>query len=189
MLTKLGIKGRVLLLTILPASLMAAMLGGYFTWMQLSELQSQLLLRGEMIAQDLAPLSASALGRKDKVLLSRIATQTLEQPDVRAVSFLDVDRSPLAHAGPTMISPTPIGNSSQLLNSTGTDATRYLLPVFGNQRHLTSPIIPAEADTLMGWVDVEISHNGTLLRGYRSLFASLLLILPGWPLPPSSPCA
>ncbi|WP_425299119.1 hypothetical protein, partial [Pseudomonas viridiflava] len=31
MLTKLGIKGRVLLLTILPASLMAAMLGGYFT--------------------------------------------------------------------------------------------------------------------------------------------------------------
>ncbi len=55
MLTKLGIKGRVLLLTILPASLMAAMLGGYFTWMQLSELQSQLLQRGEMIAQDLAP--------------------------------------------------------------------------------------------------------------------------------------
>lgn len=94
MLTKLGIKGRVLLLTILPASLMAAMLGGYFTWMQLSELQSQLLLRGEMIAQDLAPLSASALGRKDKVLLSRIATQTLEQPDVRAVSFLDVGCSP-----------------------------------------------------------------------------------------------
>ncbi len=46
MLTKLGIKGRVLLLTILPASLMAAMLGSYFTWMQLNELQSQLLQRG-----------------------------------------------------------------------------------------------------------------------------------------------
>ncbi len=94
MLTKLGIKGRVLLLTILPASLMAAMLGSYFTWMQLNELQSQLLQRGEMVAQDLAPLSANALGRKDKVLLSRIASQTLEQTDVRAVSFLDVDRTP-----------------------------------------------------------------------------------------------
>lgn len=123
MLTKLGIKGRVLLLTILPASLMAAMLGGYFTWMQLSELQSQLLQRGEMIAQDLAPLAANALGRKDKVLLSRIATQTLEQTDVRAVSFLDTDRTVLAHAGPTMISPSPIGSGSQLLSSTGTDAT------------------------------------------------------------------
>lgn len=179
MLTKLGIKGRVLLLTILPASLMAAMLGGYFTWMQLSELQSQLLQRGEMIAQDLAPLAANALGSKDKVLLSRIATQTLEQTDVRAVSFLDTDRTELAHAGPTMISPSPIGSGSQLLSSTGTDATRYLLPVFGSQRHLTSPIIPAEADTLLGWVELEISHNGTLLRGYRSLFASLLLILTG----------
>ncbi len=51
--------------------------------------------------------------------------------------------------------------------------------MFGHQRHLTSPIIPAEADTLLGWVDLEISHNGTLLRGYRSLFASLLLIFTG----------
>ncbi len=49
MLTKMGIKGRVLLLTLLPTSLMALLLGGYFTWMQLSELQSQLLQRGEMI--------------------------------------------------------------------------------------------------------------------------------------------
>lgn len=179
MLNKLGIKGRVLLLTILPASLMALVLGSYFTWMQLYELQGQLLQRGEMIATELAPLSATALGRKDKVLLSRIASQTLEQADVRAVSFLDIDRSLLAHAGPSMISPSPIGSGSQLLSSTGNDATRYLLPVFGHQRHLTGPILPDEANTLLGWVDLEISHNGTLLRGYRSLFASLLLIAAG----------
>lgn len=30
----LGIKGRVLLLTLLPTSLLALVLGGYFTWMQ-----------------------------------------------------------------------------------------------------------------------------------------------------------
>ena len=179
MLNKLGIKGRVLLLTILPASLMALVLGSYFTWMQLSELQGQLLQRGEMIAQELGPLSASALGKKDKVLLRRIAAQTLEQADVRAVSFLDIDRSTLAHAGPSMISPSPIGSGSQLLSSPGNDATRYLLPVFGQQRHLTGPIIPDEANVLLGWVDLEISHNGTLLRGYRSLFASLLLIATG----------
>ncbi|GFM79617.1 histidine kinase [Pseudomonas cichorii] len=176
MLTKLGIKGRVLLLTILPASLIALMMGSYFTVMQLHELQGQLLQRGEMIAQELAPLSAPALGRKDRTLLSRIASQTLEQADVRSVSFLDPERNTLAHAGPSMIAPSPIGNSTQLLNSSANDATRYLLPVFGNQRHLTSEIIPAEADRLLGWVELEISHNGTLLRGYRSLFVSTLLI-------------
>jgi len=178
-LNKLGIKGRVLLLTILPAVLMAAVLGGYFTWMQLSDLQAQLLQRGEMIAEELAPLAAPALDRGDKVMLERIAGQALEQADVRAVSFLGADRDMLAHAGPSMINQAPIGNSTHLLQRTGNDATRYLLPVFGRMRHLTGDIVPEENDRLLGWVELELSHNGTLLRGYRSLFASLLLIAAG----------
>ncbi|MCP1441051.1 hypothetical protein J3D54_000183 [Pseudomonas sp. GGS8] len=88
MLKKLGIKGRVLLLTLLPTTLMALVLGGYFTWMQQSDLQAQLMQRGEMIAEQLAPLVAPAMGHKDNELLERIATQSLEQADVRAVTFL-----------------------------------------------------------------------------------------------------
>ncbi|MCF5022263.1 HAMP domain-containing protein, partial [Pseudomonas lactis] len=55
----------------------------------------------------------------------------------------------------------------------------YLLPVFGRHRNLAGELIPDEADRLLGWVEVELSHNGMLLRGYRSLFASLLLIAIG----------
>ena len=179
MLNKLGIKGRVLLLTILPASLMAAVLGGYFTWMQLHDLQNQLLQRGEMISEELAPLAAPALDRNDKVLLERIAVQTLEQTDVRSVSFLSPERVMLAHAGPSMINEAPIGSATHLLQRSGNDATRYLLPVFGRQRHLTGAMVPEEADRLLGWVELELSHTGTLLRGYRSMFASLLLIAAG----------
>ncbi len=179
MLRRMGIKGRVLLLTLLPTSLMALLLGGYFTWMQLSELQTQLLQRGEMIAEQLAPLVAPALSSKNADLLERIATQSLEQTDVRTVSFLAPDRTPLAHAGPTMLNPPPTGNNSHLLQRTGNDATRYLLPVFGRHRNLAGELIPDEADRLLGWVEVELSHNGMLLRGYRSLFASLLLIAVG----------
>ena len=179
MLTKLGIKGRVLLLTILPAMLMATLLGGYFTWRQLNDLQAQLLQRGEMIADELAPLSAAALGNNDSKLLERIAVQTLEQTDVRSVSFLSADRQTLAHAGPSMINPAPNGNSDQLLQRSGNDATRYLLPVLGRQRHLTGAVVPQEADRLLGWVELELSHSNTLLRGYRSMFASLLLIFAG----------
>lgn len=36
----LGIKGRVLLLTLLPTSLLAMVLGGYFTWVQLSDMRA-----------------------------------------------------------------------------------------------------------------------------------------------------
>ncbi|WP_236177913.1 response regulator [Pseudomonas sputi] len=176
MLKKLGIKGRVLLLTLLPTSLMALVLGGYFTWTQQSDLQAQLMQRGEMIAEQLAPLVAPAMGHGDAELLERIATQSLEQPDVRAVTFLGPDRSPLAHAGPTMLNQAPSGDSAHLLRRSGNDATRYLLPVFGKHRNLAGELIPQESDRLLGWVELELSHNGMLLRGYRSLFASLLLI-------------
>ncbi|KQN52990.1 two-component system sensor histidine kinase/response regulator [Pseudomonas sp. Leaf48] len=173
---KLGIKGRVLMLTLLPTSLMALVLGGYFTWMQQSDLQTQLLKHGEMLTEQLAPLVAPAMGHQDNELLERIATQALEHPDVRAVTFLAPDRTLLAHAGPTMLNAAPSGDGTQMLRRSGNDATRYLLPVFGKHRNLAGDVIPEEAERLLGWVEIELSHNGMLLRGYRSLFASLLLI-------------
>ncbi len=66
-----------------------------------------------------------------------------------------------------------------MLQRTGSDATRYLLPVFGRHRNLAGDLIPDESDRLLGWVELELSHNSMLLRGYRSLFASLMLITAG----------
>ncbi|MDH0648977.1 response regulator [Pseudomonas sp. GD03858] len=177
MLDRLGIRSRVLLLALLPASLMALVLGSYFTWLQQNELRTQLLQRGKMIAEQLAPLAAPALARQAPGQLERIAAQALEQSDVRAVAFLAADRSRLAHAGPSMLNQPPSGGTgTQLLQRTGNDATRYLMPVFGHHRDLATDAVPAEAERLLGWVEIELSHDGTLLRGYRNLFTTLLLI-------------
>src|SRR6218665_3320826 len=97
-LKDLGIKGRVLLLTLLPTSLLALVLGGYFTWMQLDDLRSQLQERGELAVQHLAPLAAPALAHQDAAELERLAKEALNQQDVRAVGFLSVDRQRLAQA-------------------------------------------------------------------------------------------
>ncbi|MEX5364240.1 response regulator [Pseudomonas guariconensis] len=179
MLDRLGIRSRVLLLALLPASLMALVLGSYFNWLQQNELRTQLLQRGKMLAEQLAPLAAPSLANPAQAqeLLERIAAQALEQADVRAVAFLAPDRSRLAHAGPSMLNQAPTGGTgTQLLQRTGNDATRYLMPVFGHHRDLASQAVPAEAERLLGWVEIELSHDGTLLRGYRNLFTSLLLI-------------
>nr|WP_232239988.1 response regulator [Pseudomonas alkylphenolica] len=178
-MNRLGIRSRVLLLALLPAGLMALVLGSYFTWLQQNELQAQLVQRGKMIAENLAPLAAPALVRLDLAQLERIAAQALEQADVRAVAFLGPDRNRLAHAGPSMLNQAPAGGGTELLQRTGSDATRYLLPVFGHHRDLAGERIPGEVDRLLGWVEIELSHDGTLLRGYRSLFTSLLLIFFG----------
>ncbi|MCY1492456.1 Signal transduction histidine-protein kinase BarA [compost metagenome] len=179
MLNDLGIKGRILLLTLLPTSLLALVLGGYFTWVQLSDLRAQLIERGQLIAEQLAPLSAPALAQNNAELLGRIASEALEQPDVRAVTFLNPDRVRLAHAGPSFLTPLPTGDVSHHMSmASSLDTTHFLLPVLGHHRSLSGA--PEEdAERLLGWVELELSHHGTLLRGYRSLFASLLLIVTG----------
>ncbi|MDF3932819.1 response regulator [Pseudomonas citronellolis] len=174
----LGIKGRVLLLTLLPTSLLTLVLGGYFTWVQLSDMRVQLIERGQLIAEQLAPLSAPAMAHEDRQLLERIANEALDQPDVRAVTFLNPERERLAHAGPSILTPMPSGDGSHLSQVSNLDTTHFLLPVLGHHRSLSGA--PEEdANRLLGWVELELSHHATLLRGYRSLFTSLLLIISG----------
>ena len=179
MFKDLGIKGRVLLLTLLPTSLLTLMLGGYFTWMQLTDLHHQLQQRGEQAVQHLALLAAPALARSDAAHLKRLAEETLNQPDVRAAGFLNPERKSLAQAGPNMLNPPPQTSAEPLATTSDQDATRLLMPVFGRHQRLANGTSPNSADRLLGWVELELSHHRTLLQGYRSLFASLLLSAAG----------
>ncbi len=179
MFKDLGIKGRVLMLTLLPTSLLALVLGGYFTWVQLSGLQEQLLQRGQLIIEQLAPLSAPALQAGDTDLLQRIATQALEQPDVRAVGFLAAEGNALAHAGPSMLNPSPMASEEQRVQNSNQNATRLILPVYQYHLSLTGKAANEPGTQLLGWVELELSNHSTLLTGYRSLLTSLLLIATG----------
>jgi two-component system sensor histidine kinase BarA len=129
--------------------------------------------RGEMIAEQLAPLVAPAMGTRNTDLLERIATQSLEQPDVRAVSFAG------PRPWPTPARPCSTRRPSVTAPNCCTQRQRrHPLSDAGVRPHrnLAGDLIPDESDRLLGWVELELSHNGMLLRGYRSLFASLLLI-------------
>ena len=179
MFKDLGIKGRVLLLTLLPTSLLALVLGGYFTWMQLAELNTQLQQRGELVAQQLASLAAPSLASNDGELLERLAKDALNQPDVRAVGFLSSERQPLAQAGPKMLNSAPPSDGSPLMQTLSQDATRFLMPVYGRHHNLAAAQTDEQANRLIGWVELELSHHRTLVQGYRSLLASLLLIVTG----------
>ncbi|WP_313055746.1 response regulator [Pseudomonas lopnurensis] len=175
MLKDLGIRGRVLILTLLPSTLLAVVLGAYFTWMQLSDLRHQLDERGQLIAQQLAPLAAPAMNLGYDKRLQRILLQVLDQADVRAVSILDPERNQRVHAGPRMLTPPPPGDPEGLTHVSSLDHTRILMPVLS--RHLNLAEEPrGSGEQLIGWLELELSHHGMLLRGYRSLLTSLLLI-------------
>nr|WP_254621369.1 response regulator [Stutzerimonas stutzeri] len=143
--------------------------------MQLSEMRHQLDERGKLIAEQLAPLAAPAMAQGYGKRLQRILNQVLDQPDVRAVSVLDTERNQQAHAGPNMITPSPPSDPEALTQVSSVDTTRILLPVLG--KHLNLAVDnPNDELRQIGWLELELSHQGTLLRGYRSLFTSLLLI-------------
>ena len=175
MLKDLGIKSRVLVLILLPSTVLAVALGVYFTWMQLSEMRHQLDERGKLIAEQLAPLAAPAMAQGYGKRLQRILNQVLDQPDVRAVTVLDAERNQQAHAGPNMITPSPPTDPEALTQVSSVDTTRILLPVLGKHLNLATDN-PNDDLRPIGWLELELSHQGTLLRGYRSLFTSLLLI-------------
>jgi len=174
-LKDLGIKSRVLVLILLPSTVLAVALGVYFTWMQLSEMRHQLDERGKLIAEQLAPLAAPAMAQGYGKRLQRILNQVLDQPDVRAVTVLDAERNHQAHAGPNMITPSPPTDPEALTQVSSVDTTRILLPVLGKHLNLATDN-PNDDLRPIGWLELELSHQGTLLRGYRSLFTSLLLI-------------
>ena len=165
----------MLVLILLPSTVLAVALGVYFTWMQLSEMRHQLDARGELIAEQLAPLAAPAMAQGYGKRLQRILNQVLDQPDVRAVSILDIERNLQAHAGPKMITPSPPSDPEALTQVSSVDTTRILLPVLGKHLNLANDS-PDNDLRQIGWLELELSHQGTLLRGYRSLFTSLLLI-------------
>ena len=175
MLSTLGIRGRILILTLAPSILLAVALGIYFTRIQLDDMHAGLLERGRMAAEQLAPLVAPTLVGHEQERLRRVIGEALNQPDVRSVMVLDPERDLLAHAGPKMNTPPPPADPLALTRVSGEETTRILMPILG--RHLYREDDRGGADTrLLGWLELEVSHKGTLLRGYRSLFASLALI-------------
>ncbi len=180
MFERLGIKGRVLLLTLLPASLLALVLGSDLH-RHPADPDARPADRARPAA-DPAPGAAGAprpLARGDLQQLQRLAGQTLEQPDLRAIRLLDAQGQPLGHAGPTLHSHVPVRDTAQLAISHGAMASRFVLPVYGHHRQLGGHAPAEEDDRLLGWIELELSHQGTLLQGYRSLLTSLLLILAG----------
>ncbi len=175
MLQNLGIRGRVLILTLLPSILLAAVMGAYYTRVQTAELRLQLLEKGRMIAEQAGPLIAPALVEQQDLRLQRILNDLLNQPDVRTAHILDPDRKLRTRAGPNMRTASPPSDPQSLTRVMGEETTRILMPILGRHLHLAED--PAGDDArLIGWLELELSHKGTLLRGYESLIATLVLI-------------
>lgn len=182
-----GIRKKVLVVTLVPTLLTTLVLGIFFTYSWVHNIESLLEDRGESLSRQLAAGSEYGLFTTNRSLLSSLSNALLEERDVRSITFYGSDGSHLLHTGP--------GNADTVdaKNLTGEKATRivrenstrFVTPVFLQDLMIENMLDPEARQAMsqhrepLGWVAVEMSHIRTEKETYKALLISLLLVLGG----------
>lgn len=152
-----GLQARVLLLVLLPGTLIALLLSGYFLHGRFDDLERSHLDRGRALARQLAPASQYGLFAGDRDELARLAGAALREPDVQAVVIRDADGRSLASAGaPSSSLPGTVTAAGELRLHDGTRQA-FMMPVIGAQAALEPYFDLASGPRQLGSVTVELS--------------------------------
>lgn len=84
-MNKLGIRNRVLVVTLVPLLITATALSSHFIWRRVSEIQQELYTRGQAIANQLAPACEYGLFSGNESELLGLITVAAREPDVARV--------------------------------------------------------------------------------------------------------
>ena len=177
---------RILALVVLPGLIVSIFLGGFFINQRMNDLDNLLQERGLAIAKQAASTSEFGVVSGNINILQNIANNLLEERDLRAVRILDKDGQPLAHAGPKMVN-NPIGNTQlkdqhlQLMHTT--NSIRIKAPIFSQNINFSSSTFTQSAElnsaveSLLGWVEIELSLANTQIAKYQHLATSIGTVL------------
>ena len=203
---KWGLKTRVLLLTLLPTLTIALLLGIFFVNIRLQELDEQLKQRGVLTVQKFYPAIhgqltqafnankqkknqvSNARQQQERNNLQQISNRLLEEIDVRAATIFSAETKPLAHAGPTMrpfSDPTIEREFNDILHINATEnSLRFVRPVYrldplGLKLLENNTNTQNGENTIIGWVEVELSTMNTTLKQYQLFLASGVVIFIG----------
>jgi diguanylate cyclase (GGDEF)-like protein/PAS domain S-box-containing protein len=157
-LKQFSIRQYVEWLALVPLLIMAVSLETYFLHDRASELDHELMERGELIARQLASSSEYGVFSNNQLFLQNIANGVLQQPDVRGVIIMNAASESLIETGEMSYpaknaaddaSPAMSGRSSQI-GQTRFSKVKGLVnpqtPVFSNNKSLWiyQPILPVQ---------------------------------------------
>ena len=167
----LGIRAKVLLLALLPATVSALLLGGYQLLTATQALQQALDERGQAIVDQLAPAAEYAVFSGHTPVLEQLAQAVLREQDVIGVTIRAADNQVLVQrtqAG---------GGQAEDAAFQGRTFTalirRTAIPV--TEAFTTEPTAPGPS--ILGRVEVVLSTQATAQRQQAVIRTSLLLLL------------
>lgn len=172
--SRMGIKAKVLVLTIVPSLFVASLLGYHLIDTRLEDNEHEFLERGQLIARQLALASEFSLFANDLDTLNSMISKTVSEKDIQWASILSGDLSPVAsntlHTGEEVgrlfsLSDHERVNDGLFLVAIG--VVDYTLSDFGNEEAQKTPL---------GWALVKLSRDSQQLKRKQIMLVSFVLI-------------
>ncbi|WP_440651668.1 ATP-binding protein [Cysteiniphilum sp. 19S12-1] len=188
MLKNVGIRGRMILLTLLPTLTVSALLGFYFISMRFSDLDRNLYIRGEAVTTELVAASEYGLYFDSKIILQNVTDNILSYPDVRMAAIYDTNGDLLTFTGKIpQVNPDFFKENSDLMSKKifmqeGHKNIQFLAPVISrtvNPKEKSVDKLYTEKDQRIGWVVITLSRENTIMNQYQAIIATLLIVLIG----------
>ena len=182
-----GIRKKVLVVTLVPTLLTTLMLGLFFTYSWVGNIEHLLRDRGESLSRQLAAAAEYGMFTANRSLLNSLSNSLLEEKDVRSLTFYNASGERLLHTGPrnNLDIQRDQLDPQRTLQLRASDSTQFVAPVYLRDLMLDSMLemesratAPSAVDPI-GWVAVEMSHLRTDKETYKALLISLLLVLAG----------
>ncbi|MBP9722672.1 MAG: response regulator [Gammaproteobacteria bacterium] len=193
MLEEWGIKNRVLIVSLLPTMIIAAMLGVYFTSTRLTDLEQSLKDHGTALSIQLTSSSEYGVFAHNKKILDKILENAVEDPEVSAITIYDKYGKELSHIGPKIDIQYNANRDKSpftIINNEEKQSLIFVAPIM-----LRDVIIEDFSDNInspnrdvtqssvnqkvIGWVNIELSKENTILKQYQALFTSGCILLFG----------
>ncbi len=182
-----GIRKKVLVVTLVPTLMTTLLLGLFFTYSWVNNIENLLQDRGKSLSRQLAAGSEYGLFTANRSLLTNLSNALLEEQDVRSITFLDRDGERLLHTGPSQTDAITEATleRNRAVRLTKDDSTLFVTPVHLQDLMIESMVDPDAREEAandrepLGWAAVEMSHVRTDKETYKALLISLLLIIAG----------
>lgn len=180
-----NLKHRILIMGLLPGLIVAVALGGYFSVQRFRDLNDLLDQRALAMAKQLAPVCEYGVMTGNVGILQNIATNMLEERDVRAVRIYNQEMEKLAHAGPKMMTDIIMGSNlhhDKLHMKHTNGSVRVRTPIYEQNLIIADQLSEqffAEADTtgrLLGFAELELSTSNTRLERYQDMVSSFAIV-------------
>ncbi len=170
------IRGRVLLIMLLPSLMVSTLLGAYLTYSRIEHLEQQLMSEGRMAATYLTATASHALSTGNHAALASIATTAVESPIIAAVAVSDLEGQTLLRSGAREAHNQDALTSYLLRLFLDSD-----LPLSLREAVYSDPTADREAP-LLGWVTVDLTvtplaaqQAGTLAAGTLAMLIALFI--------------